>query len=129
MDFSADPKTNGQKKENKIYMTVTIKLAGGTSGFAEDKDAARGLRVSKILPALNRGERIVLDFGGVNFATQSFVHALIGEALKRYGEDSLAKFEFKNCSPQLQSLVELVVSYSLGGFPLSEPVPEPANRS
>jgi len=97
-------------------MTTTIALTASSSGFAEDKEAAKELRVSKILPALERGDPVVLDFGKVTYATQSYIHALIGEPLRRYQEAALAKLEFKNCSPQLKSLVELVVDYSLGGF-------------
>lgn len=98
-------------------MTTKIRLAAGVAGFAEDKDYARTLRQEKILPALEKGGDVTLDFSRVRYATQSFVHALIGEALKRHGESVLDRIEFKNCTPQLQSVIELVVDYSLGGFP------------
>lgn len=97
-------------------MNVLIKLDPGAGEFAEDKDLARRLRTGKLLPALARGDDVVLDFSGVAYATQSFVHALIGEALNQHGEAALGRLEFRNCSPQLRSLVELVVGYSLGGF-------------
>jgi len=95
---------------------VYIKIPVGTVGFAEDKDEARKLRIGTLLPALHRKDYVTLDFGDVAFSTQSFVHALLGEALQRFGDDVLKDIEFKNCSPQLQSLVQLVVDYSLGGF-------------
>lgn len=102
-------------------MSETIELGSGAkSGFLEDKDLAREIRKEKVLPALERHELVILDFAGVNYATQSFVHALIGEALHRYEEAALDLLEFRNCSPQLQSLVELVVDYSLGGFAAEE---------
>ena len=98
-------------------MTETIKLESGVEGFAEDKDQAIALRLSKVLPALDRGDSLIFDFSEVRYATQSYVHALIGEALQKFGEPLLERVEFKGCSPQLQSLIELVVDYSLGGFP------------
>jgi len=97
-------------------MTVTIEIPHGPRGFAEDKDVARNIRVSRVLPALEKGENVILDFTNVIFATQSFVHALIGQALKQYGEPVLDRIEFRNCSPQLRNIVDLVVDYSLGGF-------------
>lgn len=103
-------------------MTTRIVLDSGVNGFAEDKDKAKRIRLGELLPALERGEMVVLDFAAVRYATQSFVHALIGEALKKYGEVVLDRIEFKNCSPQLQSVIELVVDYSLGGFPAVESV-------
>jgi hypothetical protein len=100
-------------------MSVVVKLTAGSSGFLEDKDSAREQRIERILPALDRREPVVIDFDGVAYATQSFVHALIGEALRKHGERALDLIEFRNCSPQLQSIIELVVDYSLGGFAAS----------
>jgi hypothetical protein len=97
-------------------MKTKIELRASASGFAEDKDDAKAIRVDKILPALDKGDSVVLDFRNVEYATQSYIHALIGEPLRRFKDDALARIEFKNCSPQLKSLVELVVDYSLGGF-------------
>lgn len=97
-------------------MTVKIKIDVGGSALAEDKDYARQLRIRTVLPALEEREHVILDFAAVTYATQSFVHALLGEALKRHGEGALKLMEFKNCSDQLRDIIELVVDYSLGGF-------------
>ena len=94
----------------------TIFIQSDTGVFVENKEEAHRLRSQFIVPALDRGEQIVLDFSEVQYATQSFIHALISEGLKKHGEDSLNYIEFKNCSPALQSIIEWVVDYSLGGF-------------
>ena len=101
-------------------MNKIIKISPSVGKFAEDKDEARKIRVEQILPNLKSGENIIIDFGDIEFSTQSFIHALIGEPLKQYGEDILDSIEFHNCSTQLQSVIELVVNYSLGGFPEKE---------
>ena|ERR1700742_3527532 len=101
---------------DKVHMKITVTLSAGVAGFAEDKDYAKQLRKNEILPALADNNDVVLDFGAVKYATQSFVHALIGEAVQKHGEGVLAHFEFKNCTAQLRSVIELVVDYSLGGF-------------
>jgi hypothetical protein len=97
-------------------MKQRIEIPPGIDGFVEDKDLARELRRSRINPALEAGDEIVLDFANVRVATQSFVHALIGEALTRFGEAALRKIEFRNCSEQLRSVIDLVVTYSFTGF-------------
>ncbi len=97
-------------------MTAIVKIDLEGAPLAEDKDYARVLRIGEILPVLERGEPVVLDFVGISYATQSFVHALLGEALKRHGEAALGLLEFKNCSEQLRDIIEIVVDYSLGGF-------------
>lgn len=103
-------------------MTVTIKVPAEGSGFAEDKDLAKSIRETQILPALQDENPIVLDFAAVHYATQSFVHALIGEALRRLEDRALDQIEFRNCTPSVRSVIELVVDYSLAGFPETEAV-------
>lgn len=117
MDSQTNADTRADYTKDQVHMKTRIRLAAGIAGFAEDKDYARTLRQEKILPGLESGGSVTLDFALVKYATQSFVHALIGEALKKHGEPVLDRIEFQNCTPQLQSVIELVVDYSLGGFP------------
>jgi hypothetical protein len=97
-------------------MTTEIKIQINNNVFAEDKDEARNIRVNQILPTLQAGEIVILDFSGIKYATQSFIHALIGEALRQYRDTALERIEFRNCSAQLKNIIGLVVDYSLGGF-------------
>lgn len=99
---------------------LIITLTSGIDGFIDDKDLAKQIRVNTIMPALKRGENVVLDFQNIRTSTQSWVHALVGEVLGRFKEPVLRQLEFKNCSPQIKALIELVVDYSLGGFLPSE---------
>ena len=82
--------------------------------FAENKEVARRLRIEQIMPALSRG------FDGVTGTTQSFVHALISDALREQPEVAFDNLYFKNTSPDVRKIVEIVYRYmqeSLdGGF-------------
>lgn len=97
-------------------MSKIVKLVPDAYGFAEDKEQARNLRKTVIAPSLGARETVVLDFEDVTFATQSFVHALIGESLAQHGKGALGMLEFRNCSDEMRGLITLVVDYSLGGF-------------
>ena len=92
---------------------ISILLSNIVGTFAEDKDAAGGLRNETILPALASRGKIRLDFAGVTLATQSFVHSLIAEGLRRHGEEALELLEFKNCDPVVKGIIETVVQYVL----------------
>jgi hypothetical protein len=94
------------------HRTIIIQPIRGTR-FAEDKDEARELRTSSVLPALAAGERVVLDFGEVDLCTQSFMHALISEAIRRLGEGAFDRLEFKNCTEAVRQVVLTVFDYSL----------------
>lgn len=79
--------------------------------FAENKDVGRNLREKRILPALADGEEVILDFNGVESATQSFVHSLISDVLRQHGDSVLEKLKFKSCSPTVKKMVGMVVDY------------------
>ncbi|MDO8649706.1 MAG: STAS-like domain-containing protein [Candidatus Berkelbacteria bacterium] len=93
----------------------TIKIHKYVGVFAEDKDAARNLRTREILPALETGQAIMLDFANVTGATQSFIHALISEVIRLNGPEVYERLIFKNCSPEIQQVVNIVADYMAEG--------------
>lgn len=52
------------------------------AAFEENVDEAARVRDDVIIPLLARGKIVVLDFGGIPFATQSFAHALMYKILR-----------------------------------------------
>lgn len=90
-----------------------IKLFALVGSFAEDKDAAAKLRRDVILPLLKKGESLEIDFAGITLTTQSFIHALISQALRQEGEEVLARMKFKNCGIAVRGIIETVVQYVL----------------
>lgn len=89
----------------------TVKLYPIVGSFAENKDLAREIRLKTILPALEKNEKVVLDFDRVDSATQSFVHALISDIIRKYGAGILDRLYFKNCNETIQKIVNIVVEY------------------
>ncbi len=90
---------------------IIVELFGKTGAFAENKDIARDIRVHTILPALDKGEDIILDFSGVTSATQSFVHAMISDALRKHGDVALERISFKSCNDVVRKIIGIVVDY------------------
>lgn len=90
-----------------------IVLHSIVGSFAEDKDAAAELREIKILPELSQGGDVEIDFSKVTLTTQSFVHALISEALRREGEEVLSRLTFRGCEKAVKGIIETVVQYVL----------------
>ncbi|MEK7225621.1 MAG: STAS-like domain-containing protein [Bacteroidota bacterium] len=82
-----------------------------TGSFAENKDIARDIRLTKIIPALDANDSVILDFNGIDGATQSFVHALISDIIRKYGIDVLDKISFKNCNETVKKIIGIVVDY------------------
>lgn len=92
-----------------------IEIRAHAGAFAENKDTARELRLNEIIPALEKKEEIVLNFAGVDATTQSFIHALISDLLRKYGSDVLDRIEFKSCNDTVKKIITIVVDYMQEG--------------
>jgi len=92
-----------------------IEIRARAGAFAENKDTARDLRLNEIVPALEKNEEVVLDFAGVDATTQSFIHALISDVLRKYGSDVLDRIEFKSCNDTVRKIITIVVDYMQEG--------------
>lgn len=88
-----------------------IELLPLVGSFAENKDTARDIRLNQILPALEKNQEVVLDFKGVEAATQSFIHALISGLIRKYGTEVLDKISFKNCNEIVKKIITIVADY------------------
>ena len=94
---------------------MEINIFNYTGDFAENKDVAHDLRVERIMPCLKKHEKVFLDFAGVRGATQSFVHALLSDAIRQY-EYTFNFVYFKNCSPLVKEIVQTVAAYMQEGY-------------
>ena len=92
-----------------------IAIHAHAGAFAENKDVARALRLQEIIPALKSDEEVILDFERVEAATQSFIHALISDLLRKYGSDVLDRIEFKSCNETVRKIITIVVDYMQEG--------------
>ncbi|MDE1976953.1 MAG: STAS-like domain-containing protein [Elusimicrobia bacterium] len=89
----------------------SIRIKDHAGAFAENKDVAKALRVEELMPSLEKNEDIVLDFEGVEAATQSFIHALISDALRKRGGDALDRIGFKSCNDEVRKIISIVADY------------------
>lgn len=90
---------------------ITIPIFKEAGSFAENKDKARQIRLESIIPALNEGQEVILDFSKVKSVTQSFIHALISDLFRLYGNNVLDKLSFKSCDDTVKTIISIVVEY------------------
>jgi hypothetical protein len=91
---------------------TTIDVHAVAGDFAEDKDVAKRLRIEQITPGLARGDEVRISFEGVSLATQSFLHALISEAIRKSNGEALDHLIFTGANKSIQNLISIVVEYS-----------------
>ncbi len=91
---------------------TTVKIIDYAGSFAENKDIASDIRTRHLAPALGKGEdNIVIDFKGVTGATQSFVHALISDLIRKYDSEVFTRVFFKNCNASVEQVINIVADY------------------
>ena len=94
---------------------MTINMFEALGSFASNKDIAKRIRMREIMPNLEKGNKIVIDFERVDGATQSFVHALISESIRKFGAEVLDKISFKNCNEKIKAIITIVTDYMQAG--------------
>lgn len=90
---------------------IKINILKETGSFAENKDIAQKIRLGKLIPAIKKKEKIIIDFKGVDGATQSFIHALISDLIRKFGSEVLDEIQFKSCSETIKGIISIVVDY------------------
>ena len=90
---------------------MILKLFKRVGSFAENKDVAADIRLNKLIPALEKNKEIILDFEKIEGATQSFIHALISDLMRKYGNGVLDKIQFKSCNDTVKGIISIVVDY------------------
>jgi hypothetical protein len=98
-----------------------IKIVDRAGSFAENKDIARDIRLEEIMPALEKNEEVILNFRGVGAVTQSFIHALISDVLRKYGDNTFDLMAFKSCNKTVKQIVNIVVDYMRDGMKHTTP--------
>src|SRR3989344_1668898 len=92
-------------------MAIVIKIKEKAGDFAENKDVAKKLRTEIIIPNLAEGKIVQIDFLGVSGVTQSFIHALVAEPIRKFNGVALEKLEYKNCVKNVQEIIKTVYEY------------------
>lgn len=82
--------------------------------FEENVEEAARIREQEILPSMSQGTMVVVDFAGVRFATQSFVHALMYKVI-RDGQQLGSTLSIANCSRSTREAVMAVAAYAKVG--------------
>lgn len=92
-------------------MKKIIAMKKIVNDFAENKDIAKKLRIEEIMPALSKGDEVVLDFNGVGGATQSFIHALISDPIRELKDITFDHLMYQNANKDIREIISIVYRY------------------
>jgi hypothetical protein len=66
----------------------------------------------EIYKKLNSGEKVIIDFEGVDSVTQSFIDEILGVNFRFLGADIIKKMSFKSCNEEIKKTIKFVYAYS-----------------
>jgi hypothetical protein len=63
------------------------------------------------MPELEKKNKVVLNFDKIDRASQSFIHSLISDPIRQYGDNVLDIMVFKNCNDKVRGMIKIVLGY------------------
>jgi len=83
----------------------------GVNAFEENVEEAARVRDQVLVPSLAANKLVVLDFRGIRFATQSFVHALIYKVLQE-SKNIGSALSIAHCTDSTREAILVVAGYA-----------------
>lgn len=91
--------------EGTFYVHVTNHFGP----YPEDKSAAIKYRDRMLLPEVESGKKVLLDFEGVVSSPHSFLNALLATPIKRLGMSSFKRIKVINAKPDIRETIDFIL--------------------
>lgn len=88
---------------------IRIRVEPDLRKVALDRVRARELARLQVLPRLDEGCNVTLDFSNTRTTTQAFCYALLGAAARRHGPELLERLRFVSVSKQVRPLILMAI--------------------
>jgi hypothetical protein len=98
-------KASDKETEGQLYVSITNYFGPN----AEIKEEAIRFRDKRIVPAVNEGKSIKLDFDGVRSAPHSFLSALLATPIKLLGAKAYKRIKVINAPPEIRETVDFIL--------------------
>ncbi len=88
--------------------SVVIKLNNYFGQYLENKDLAKEIRDTIILPSIEKGEILTLDFDGICFSAHSLLFAMLATPIERLGLSAYKKIKIINAAPEIRETLDFI---------------------
>lgn len=93
------------EKEQRHYLNVYNYFGKN----ADDKQAAISYRNRHLLPAIDEGKVLILDFDGVETSTHSFLNALLASPVRRLGMSAYKRIKISRAKTDIRETIDYVM--------------------
>jgi len=102
----------GQRAEERAFYSINIRNYFGR--YAEDKELADRVRDRYLMPAVDQGKGLILDFDEVVSAPHSFLSALIASPIRDLGMSAYKRIKVRNASPEIRETIDFILDENTG---------------
>ncbi|MFA6014086.1 MAG: DUF4325 domain-containing protein [Gallionellaceae bacterium] len=96
---------NSVTQQDRFYLSIYNYFGS----FADEKSTAISYRDRHLLPAVNEGKTIVLDFQNVSSSTHSFLNALLASPIRRMGLLAYKRIRLINVPPDIRETIDYIL--------------------
>lgn len=97
-------------QEHRHYLSISNYFGR----FADDKQAAISYRDKHLLPAVDEGKALVIDFQDVETSTHSFLNALLASPIRRMGLKAYKRIRIINAPKDIRETIDYVLDDNTG---------------
>jgi len=94
-----------QDSQDKFYLSVENYFGR----FAEDKESALKYRDRHLIPAVENGKSLVIDFEHVKSAPHSFLSGLLATPINMLGLQAYKKIKIVNAAPEIRETIDYIL--------------------
>jgi hypothetical protein len=98
------------EKQNRFYLSMFNYFGK----YADDKGAAIKYRDRHLIPAVDQGKTLLLDFQDVESSTHSFLNALLASPIRRLGMMAFKRVKVVNATPNIRETIDYVLDDNTG---------------
>lgn len=93
------------EEEGTFYLSISNYFGP----YPEDKSAAIKYRDHALIPAIDQGKKVLLDFDGVISSPHSFLNALLATPIKRIGMNAYRRIKVVNARPDIRETIDFIL--------------------
>lgn len=105
---AASELSQGEEKDNKKQFYLNVRNYFGR--YAEEKTRAIDIRDTKIIPAVDDNQILLIDFEDVVSAPHSFLSALLAVPIRRYGMSAYKMIKIINAEPEIRETIDYILN-------------------
>lgn len=93
----------------RIEHRLNVAIENHFGRYAENKEEAIHFRDTQLLPAVQSGKDILLDFNRVELSTHSFLSALLATPITQLGMRAYKRIRVTNATPEIRETIDYIL--------------------